>query len=44
MALRSIFGILERTTLGVLRQPQTLMPEIMCALCTMNLNVSLNAK
>ena len=44
MALRSIFGILKRTILGVFRQPRTFMPEIMCALCTMNLNVSLNAE
>ena len=44
MALRCIFGILKRTILGAFRHPQTFMQEIMRALCTMNLNVSMNAE
>ena len=44
MALKSISGILERKTLGAFRLPRIFMPEIMCALCTMNLNVSMNAE
>ena len=44
MALKSIFGILERKTLGGFRLPRFFMPEVMCALCTMNLNVSMTAE
>ena len=42
MALKSIFGILVRKTLGGFRQPPIFMKEIMSALCTMNLNVSIS--
>jgi len=41
MALKSLSGILERKTLGAFRLPRIFMPEIMFALCTMNLNVSI---
>jgi len=41
MALKSIFGILVRKTLGVFRQPLIFTKGIMSALCTMNLSVSI---
>ena len=41
MALKYIFGILERKTLGDFRLLQIFTKEIMSALCTMNLSVSI---
>ena len=43
MALKSIFGIMERKTLGGFRLPRFFMKEVMSAFCTMYHNVSMNA-
>ena len=44
MALKSIYGIWRRKTLGVFRRPQIFMLEITRALCTMNLKVSISTE